>query len=140
MSLTYQTGDTGLLPCDITNSRVPGDRVTLLLWYKEDSIGGKGSPIYRIDARTNQDYVIGQDSRVPILDWVNEKLLGQNRVSFDTQLSPASLKITNLTRGDAGLYRCRVDFTASQTRTSRINLRVIGKTEPLVHQNYNFSH
>ena len=92
--LTYQTGDTVLLPCDITNNN-PGDRVTLLLWYKEDIKGGKGSPIYRINARTNQNLVLGQ-SRVPILDWDNDKLLGQNRISFDTQLSPASLKIKNV--------------------------------------------
>lgn len=60
--LTYQDGDTALLPCDITNSS-PGDRVTLLLWYKEDSRsgGGMGSPIYRIDARTNNhDIAIGE--------------------------------------------------------------------------------
>ena len=122
--LMYQTGDTVLLPCDITNNN-PGDRVTLLLWYKEDIKGGKGSPIYRIDARTNQNLGLGQ-SRVPILDWVNDKLLGQNRVRFDTQLSPASLKIRNVTEGDQGLYRCRVDFTTSQTRTSRMQLRIIG--------------
>ena len=52
--ITYQDGDTALLACDISNSN-PGDRVSLLLWYKEDSSqgGGMGSPIYRIDARTN---------------------------------------------------------------------------------------
>ena len=123
MEITYQSGDTALLPCDISNTN-PVDRVTLLLWYKEDNLGTKGSPIYRIDARTNQDLVIGQ-SRVPILDWVNEKVIGRNRVSFDTQLSPASLKIRNISEADSGLYRCRVDFTTSQTRTERINLKVI---------------
>ena len=46
----------------------------------------------RIDARTNKAITIGQSS-LPILDWVNEDLLGKNRVSFDTQLSPASLKV-----------------------------------------------
>ena len=50
----------------------PGDRVTLLLWYKETTAaagaeqgagrpGGMGSPIYRIDARTNnKDIAIGE--------------------------------------------------------------------------------
>ena len=124
--IIYQNGETALLPCDISNNN-PGDRVTLLLWYKEDLSAlskGMGSPIYRIDARTNKDIKIGQSS-VPILDWVNEELLGKNRVSFDTQLSPASLKIRNVSESDAGLYRCRVDFTTSQTRTERLNLRVI---------------
>ena len=63
--ITYQDGDTALLPCDISNTN-PGDRVTLLLWYKEDRSsggGGMGSPIYRIDARTNnQDIAIGESS------------------------------------------------------------------------------
>ena len=44
-------------------------------------------------------------SKVPIVDWVNEELLGKNRVSFDTQLSPAMLKIRNVSLEDAGLYR-----------------------------------
>ena len=129
LEITYQSGETALLPCNISNNN-PEDRVTLLLWYKEDSLGSKGSPIYRIDARTNQDLVMGtqqqqQQPRVPILDWVNEQFLGKNRVSFDTQLIPASLKIRNVTEADAGLYRCRVDFTNSQTRTERTNLRVV---------------
>ena len=61
--ITYQDGDTALLACDISNSN-PGDRVSLLLWYKEDSSqgGGMGSPIYRIDARTNNHNIaIGEE-------------------------------------------------------------------------------
>ena len=49
----------------------------------------------------------GQSS-VQILDWVNEELLGRNRVTFDTQLSPASLKIRNVSEEDAGLYRSHI--------------------------------
>ena len=44
---------------------------------------------------------------------------------FPLQLSPASLKIRNISEADGGLYRCRVDFTTSQTRTERIKLKVI---------------
>ena len=132
--MIFESGETAILPCDISNNN-PGDRVTLLLWYKEDLSAlskGMGSPIYRIDARTDKDIKIGQSS-VPILDWVNEELLGKNRVSFDTQLSPAMLKIRNVSETDAGLYRCRVDFTTSQTRTERLNLRVIvPPSKPLI--------
>ena len=49
-----------------SNTNNPGDRVTLLLWYKEDrnTGGGMGSPIYRIDARTNNnDISIGESPR-----------------------------------------------------------------------------
>ena len=64
--ITYQDGDTALLACDISNSN-PGDRVSLLLWYKEDSSqgGGMGSPIYRIDARTNNHNIaIGEKREI----------------------------------------------------------------------------
>ena len=61
--ITYQDGDTALLACDISNNN-PGDRVSLLLWYKEDRSGGMGSPIYRIDARTNNHNIaIGETRR-----------------------------------------------------------------------------
>ena len=61
--------------------------------------------------------------------WVDKALLGHNRVVFDTTPSPdrARLKIYNVSESDDGLYRCRVDFKLSQTRTSRLNLTVIGK-------------
>ena len=62
--ITYQDGDTALLACDISNNN-PGDRVSLLLWYKEDRSGGMGSPIYRIDARTNNHNIaIGETRRL----------------------------------------------------------------------------
>ena len=60
--ITYQDGDTALLACDISNTN-PGDRVSLLLWYKEDSSGGMGSPIYRIDARTNNHNIAIGETR-----------------------------------------------------------------------------
>ena len=54
---------------------------------------------------------------------------GHNSVVFDTSPGPenARLKIFNVSESDDGIYRCRVDFKASQTRTSRLNLTVVGK-------------
>lgn len=64
--------------------------------------------------------------------WIDTNLFGQNRVVFDTSPSPekARLKIFNVSESDDGLYRCRVDFKTSQTRTSRLNLTVVGKSFP----------
>ena len=59
-----------------------------------------------ISSFESNDFVAAPgQSPVQILDWVNEDLLGKNRVTFDTQLSPASLKIRNVSESDAGLYR-----------------------------------
>ena len=85
--------------------------------------------------------------------WVDTALFKQNRVVFDTSPSPdkAKLKIFNVSESDDGLYRCRVDFKTSQTRTSRLNLTVVGKCvvlliyyylyEYIIHRNlfYTFS-
>ena len=47
-SIVFQSGDTALLPCDISvppSSSAPGgDGLTLVMWYREDV----GSPIYSI--------------------------------------------------------------------------------------------
>jgi hypothetical protein len=70
---------------------------------------------------------VGADSRS---HWFDKSLFGANRVVFETGPSPekAKLKIFNVSQTDDGIYRCRVDFKASQTRTSRLNLTVIGRT------------
>ena len=61
--------------------------------------------------------------------WMDTTVFGHNRVVFDTSPGPerARLKIFNVSETDDGLYRCRVDFKASQTRTIRLNLTVVGK-------------
>ena len=61
--------------------------------------------------------------------WMDTNIFGHNRVVFDTSPGPenARLKIFNVSESDDGIYRCRVDFKASQTRTSRLNLTVVGK-------------
>jgi hypothetical protein len=61
--------------------------------------------------------------------WMDTSVFGHNRVVFDTSPGPekSRLKIFNVSESDDGLYRCRVDFKASQTRTTRLNLTVVGK-------------
>ena len=117
--IVYQNGETALLPCDITSNNYPGDHVTLLLWYKESPSGGRmGPPIYR--SRHN----MVANSTEPVLGLINEELIRKSLLSFNTQLSPASLIISNVSESDGGLYRCRVDFLKSQTKTERVNLMV----------------
>ena len=60
---------------------------------------------------------------------MDTNIFGHNRVVFDTSPGPenARLKIFNVSESDDGIYRCRVDFKASQTRTSLLNLTVVGK-------------
>ena len=69
---------------------------------------------------------VGADTRN---HWFDKNLFGANRVVFETGPSPdkAKLKIFNVSDTDDCIYRCRVDFKTSQTRTSRLNLTIIGR-------------
>jgi len=50
-----------------------------------------------------------------------------NRASFRTVTDPACLLVDEVHRNDEGVYRCRVDFRNSATKSFRYNLSVIGK-------------
>lgn len=57
--------------------------------------------------------------------WKEEYL--KDRAYFRTATEPASLNINHIDDKDEGEYRCRVDFTKSPTRNSRIQLVIIGE-------------
>lgn len=59
--------------------------------------------------------------------WADENVLG-NKAHFYYDTNPPALRIRDIKRNDAGLYRCRVDFQKSPTRNWRINLTVLGKS------------
>lgn len=59
--------------------------------------------------------------------WKGEHL--NERAFFRTATEPASLNINHVEEKDEGEYKCRVDFVKSPTRTSRIQLVVIGKSQ-----------
>ncbi|XP_046737245.1 hemicentin-2 isoform X1 [Diprion similis] len=104
-------GDPTYLPCDISTSH-DGDSVLLVLWYREDL----GTPVYSVDAR-DRDFGIAER-------WSDDTVFS-NRAYFVPEKKPAELGIDHVKEGDAGLYRCRVDFQIGQTRNSKVNLTVI---------------
>ena len=59
--------------------------------------------------------------------WMDETVLG-NRAKLNMSNNPAKLTLHSVSAHDAGFYKCRVDFSRQPTKTTRINLHVIGKT------------
>ncbi|XP_055387368.1 uncharacterized protein LOC129615952 isoform X2 [Condylostylus longicornis] len=103
------------MPCDLTpGNTIPDttDKVTLVIWYKE----GLVKPIYSFDAR-GKPY---QDAS----HWQDPQILKQ-KARFYYDSNPPALRIRDVQREDAGLYRCRVDFHRSPTRNWRINVTVL---------------
>ncbi|CAL4156304.1 unnamed protein product, partial [Meganyctiphanes norvegica] len=100
-----------VLPCDI-NPPISNDEAILVLFYH----GSIGTPIYSIDARG------GSIHRA--VHWVDNSTL-QNRAYFDMAAQPNGLVIKPVLASDHAHYRCRVDFRASPSRNTRVQLLVI---------------
>ncbi|XP_049827750.1 nephrin-like [Schistocerca gregaria] len=107
--LTAVEGREALLPCNVTPS-IAGDDVFLVLWSKD------ADHIYSYDAR-DRPMQAGAH-------WRDMALVG-DRVFFRTATSPPELAIGEVRESDKGLYRCRVDFRESPSRTTRIRLEVV---------------
>ncbi|XP_049786326.1 synaptogenesis protein syg-2-like [Schistocerca cancellata] len=107
--LTAVEGREALLPCNVTPS-IAGDDVFLVLWSKD------ADHIYSYDAR-DRPMQAGAH-------WRDMALVG-DRVFFRTATSPPELAIGEVRESDRGLYRCRVDFRESPSRTTRIRLDVV---------------
>ncbi|XP_042213244.1 nephrin-like isoform X2 [Homarus americanus] len=111
------SGEAARLPCNM--SVQTGDTVYLVLWFKE----GLTTPIYSYDVR---ELLGGQPKH-----WWDAELLG-SRAFFNAGSAPSHLLLQGLSREDAGLYKCRVDFQRAPTRNTRINLTVVVPPRRLV--------
>ncbi|KAL1418297.1 hypothetical protein MTO96_005765 [Rhipicephalus appendiculatus] len=109
-SIVAVSGGKVALPCDISRSS-PDDSVTLVLWYKDESL----APIFTIDSRKHHVDQVGQ----PLAPGLERRLF------FDMGHSPAHLRIDPVKKEDAGKYRCRVDFRSARSVNTVINMKVI---------------
>lgn len=105
------------LPCNITPPS-SDDTIALVLWYRGDS----GNPIYSLDARN-------QPPGKPKHNAGEE--LG-SRAFFNDSAKPAYLQIKPIVDGDAGEYRCRVDFKRARTTNKAMKLNVIVPPEKII--------
>ena len=103
-------GEAVELPCDLSPPR-PGETVYLVLWYRSH----QGEPLYSYDARDGS-----------AVQWSDAREFG-GRAAFQAGGEGARLVVQAVQPGEAGLYRCRVDFRSAPTRNSLVNLTLIGE-------------
>lgn len=106
------TGGRADLPCNISQHSSE-DKVSLVLWYREDA----RAPIYSVDARNSP---LENAKHFPGVTLAS-------RAQFETFTRPSMLKIEPVQKEDAGVYRCRVDYRWARTFTHSMILNVIGK-------------
>ena len=99
------------LPCNTTSSNNQ-DQALLVLWFKDPEAR---RPFYTYDNR-------GPDAK----HWSDEDFL-EGRGTFQAHKHTARLTLKDIRPGDAGTFRCRVDFKFAPTSVTKTQLSVIGK-------------
>ncbi|XP_046401599.1 neural cell adhesion molecule 1-B-like [Ischnura elegans] len=84
----------------------------MVFWFRDDA----GIPLYSFDVRGK---ALSQATH-----WSSPTAFG-SRAYFRTVSDPASLVVDDVQRVDEGVYRCRVDYRNTPTRSFRYNLTVI---------------
>nr|XP_022909798.1 nephrin-like [Onthophagus taurus] len=105
-SAEAKEGGIGKLPCVLTPVHPP-DLASSVVWFKENS----EKPFYKYDVRNKRP--LQEDN-------VNNKYRLQLLDEERAELSVGSVKMS-----DDGVYRCRVEFGRSPTRTTYVNLTII---------------
>ena len=106
------------LPCDITPP-TPGDSPHLILWYKNIF----GTPIYSVD---------GRNGIAAATHWADEGVFGGRDSFFIAEEKGATMAYLNISAtrpGDAGPYRCRVDFWKAATRNFKIFVELAAEVD-----------
>ncbi|XP_026480006.1 hemicentin-1-like [Ctenocephalides felis] len=98
------------LPCSVTPPN--HDKVYMVFWFQDDA----GIPLYSFDVRGKPLSAARH--------WSAPEVFG-SRAHFRADGEPARLELQDARRHDAGVYRCRVDYRHTQTRSLRYNLTVI---------------
>lgn len=102
--------ETAILPCNV-EIPLETDKVTLVIWYKNDS----SLPIYSVDMRDRNEPEYANH-------WSDEKIIN-GRAYYN--LDQRSLIIEHVKSSDEGFYKCRTDFKQSPTKNSEIRLIVV---------------
>ncbi|XP_015589781.1 uncharacterized protein LOC107265151 isoform X5 [Cephus cinctus] len=115
-------GDDVELPCDITPP-IPADKVSMVLWFKDTA----GIPFYSLDTRPSYDL------RNAIHSAVSDDFGRRTYLNMD-DVHRARLKVNKVTLKDQGVFRCRVDFVNSPTRSFWVNLTLVEQpTAPVIY-------
>ncbi len=116
--MTAVQGSSVDLPCNVT-APILGDKVRLVLWFKNDS----SLPLYTFDARGEARH------------WSDDSVLAGR--AFFRAPGPgqmARLQLDSVKASDRALYKCRVDFRKAPTRISYVGLDVlVPPKKPLIY-------